>query len=194
MASVTPDDGPGSRSWARPLLLAAALFAFAVPVGAQSGDELTEDRIKAAFLFKFGGYVDWPEESFADVDSPFVIGVLGADQVAADLGGLVAGRIINGREVQVRTLRAEDSAVGVQVLFVGREENDNLGTILEGVAGLPVLVVTETDDARSGGAINFVLVKNKVRFDIAPASAESRKLRISARLLGVARSVVNGSS
>jgi hypothetical protein len=185
---------PGGFQWLPPFAVALALLAGTGVLHAQPEDVVTEYRIKAAYLFKFGGYVDWPAESFADAGSPLVIGVLGADQVAADLSGMVPGRVVNGRKVEVRAVHSGESPAGVHVLFVGRAENHNLGTILEGVAGLPVLVVTETDDARSGGAINFVLVQNRVRFDIAPASAESRKLRISARLLGVARNVVNGSS
>jgi hypothetical protein len=104
----------------RSLILACVLVASVSPLRAQTGSEHTEDSIKAAFLFKFGAYIDWPADSFADAGSPFVIGVLGAGQVAADLTGMVPGRVINGRKVEVRTVRSGEPLAGVHVLFVGR--------------------------------------------------------------------------
>jgi len=192
MATLTWTAGAGGTVGST--ILVVALLAFAGAAGAQSAEEHSEDSIKAAFLFKFGDYVDWPADTFADATSPLVIGVLGAAKVESDLSNMVAGRSINGRGVEVRKVGSGESLAGIHVLFVGRGENGNLGTILEDVAGRPVLVVTETDEVQAGGTINFVMVGNKVRFDVRLAFAEASNLKISARLLGVARNVINGSS
>lgn len=173
------------------VLLLAVLASGLSP--AQTDETPTEYQVKAAFLFKFGGYVDWPVEVFPDADSPFVIGIMGAGAMADDLRAIVAGRSIDGRSVAVRTLYEGDSLAGVHVLFIGRAASAAVSSVLESIARQPVLIVTEMDDA-PGSAINFVIVNNKVRFDITLASAESRNLKISARLLGVARTVINGSS
>lgn len=174
-------------------LIAAMILATAC-APASADDAVAEYRIKAAFLFKFGSYVDWPPEAFADADSPFVIGVIGAEQVAGDLAGIVEKRNIGGRRIEVRRLDANESLAGVHVLFVARAADRNLATVLDGVANQPTLVVTETDDTLAGGAINFVVVNNKVRFDVRLAQAGARNLKISARLLDVARRVIDGSS
>jgi hypothetical protein len=180
------------RVWA--LFLTATLCLVCDAATAQAGGGVSEDSIKAAFLFKFGAYIDWPPEAFESSDSPFVIGVLGAEQVADDLAGIVAERAVAGRRVEIRRLRDGDVPDGLHVLFVGRAADGNFGTMLASIANRPVLVVTETDAVQPGSTINFVVVNNKVRFDVATGSAQARNLKISARLLGVARNVTDGSS
>ena len=169
------------------LLLALAPFALA------HADEESEVRIKAAFLYKFGGFVEWPPPAFADARSPFIIGVLSADSVAAELERVVAGRTVHGRPVEVRRLQRGDATRGLHVLFVGQSESARLPEILRASKGRPLLVVTESDSAlEQGSVINFVVVDDKVRFDVALAPAGRSNLRISARLLSVARNVVPG--
>ena len=171
----------------------AALFAVcaAQVCNAQSGAEDAEYRVKAAFLYKFGGYIEWPGQVFASADSPLAIGVMGADALADELAQLVAGRSVAGRPVTVRKLRPGDSIAGLHVLFVGRAESRRLAGILAAAKSRALLTVTESDDALElGSTINFVVVDDKVRFDVAPPPAESGNLKISARLLAVARKVV----
>ncbi len=164
------------------------------PCAAQSDTQAAEYRVKAAFLYKFGGYVEWPERAFTRPDSPIAIGVIGADTLAGELAQIVAGRTINGRPVTVRKLRRGDAVAGLHVLFVGRSDSSRLADILAAAKGQPLLTVTETEEAfESGSMINFVVVEDKVRFDVAPPPAEPGNLRISARLLAVARKVVAGS-
>lgn len=175
----------------RILALAALLAAW--PVAAQT-DRAAEIQIKAAFLYKFGGFVEWPAGAFARPDAAFVIGVIGADALAAELEQVIAGRTVQGRAVGVRKLRRGESLSGLHVLFVGQQEASRLAEILAGAKGQPLLVVTEFDNALSQGSmINFVAVEDKVRFDVALPPAERGHLRISARLLAVARKVVSSS-
>ena len=181
-------------------LLRACALSIVVAVGlasprpAQADAQADEYRVKAAFLYKFGGYVEWPERSFARADSPVAIGVMGADALADELAQIVAGRNVNGRPVLVRKLRPGDPIAGLHVLFIGGVDRGRLAEILAAAKGQALLTVTESEDGLElGSMINFVVVENKVRFDVAPPS-ESDNLRISTRLLGVARKVVSKSS
>jgi hypothetical protein len=173
-------------------LWVAALFAAAsASVFAQT--DRAEIEIKATFLYKFGGFVDWPPDAFAAADSALTIGVLGADALASELERIVAGRSVQGRPLSVRRLKRNDPLAGLHVLFVGQGEGARLQEILQQALGRPLLVVTESErEQPSGSMINFVTVDDKVRFDIALAPAERGNLKISARLLAVARKVITG--
>jgi len=180
------------RAGALSILVAAGI---AGPCAAQSDAQTAEYRVKAAFLYKFGGYVEWPQGVFAKPDSPIAIGVIGAEALAEELARIVAGRTINGRPVTVRKLRPGEAVASLHVLFVGRSDSSRLADILAAAKGQPLLTVTETEEALElGSMINFVVVEDKVRFDVAPPPSESGNLKISARLLGVARKVVTKSS
>jgi hypothetical protein len=153
-----------------------------------------EQQVKAAYLYKFSAYVEWPEKSFPSPDSPLRIGIVGADALADELGKIAIGRTVNGRPVIVRKLRREDSLAGLNVLFIGSSNNKRLPEILAAVKGQPILIVTESDDALAvGGMINFVVIDGKVRFEIAPKTAGLSQLSISARLLAAAYKVTGAS-
>jgi hypothetical protein len=172
-------------------LLLLALLLPALSAIAQSAGRESEVRIKAAFLYKFGDFVEWPPNALERSGASFTIGVLGADDIAAELERVVAERTIKGRPVSVRRIRRGDSLANLHVLFVGRSESLRLGEIMGATDGQPVLTVTETENAlASGSMINFIAVDDKVRFDVALAPAGRGQLKISARLLAVARKVV----
>jgi hypothetical protein len=175
-------------------VLAAALLVASGLALAQPERERAETQIKAAFLYKFGGFVEWPPKAFARADASFTIGVIGAEDIAAELEQLTAGRSVQDRPVAVRWLKRSDALSGVHVLFIGRSEAARLGEILDAAKGQPLLIVTESADAFArGSTINFVQEDNRVRFDVALPQAERASLRISARLLAVARKVVTSS-
>lgn len=168
-----------------------AVICLALPSWAQTELRATEVQVKAAFLYKFGAYVEWPSQAFPAPGTPFTIGVLGADAVAEELEQITAGRMVHGRPVAVRRLKRGDSLAGMHVLFVGQAAR--LAEILTSAKAQPLLVVTDAADGLPNGSIiNFVPVENKLRFDIAVATAERMQLRISSRLLAVARKVVPG--
>lgn len=173
------------------LLLAAALLAGG-PAFAQA-ERAGELQIKAAFLYKFGGFVEWPASAFARPESPFTIGVLGADALAAELERVVQGRVVQGRPIAVRKLRRGEPLAGLHVLFIGQSEAARIPEIVAAARNQSLLIVTESEEALSQGSmINFVSAEEKVRFDVALDPAERGQLRISARLLTVARKVVSG--
>ncbi len=171
------------RAWAAATLLALA-------GGAWGQADSAVVQIKAAYLYKFGGFVEWPEGAFAGPAAPVVIGVVGAEALAAELEQVVAGRKVQERPVAVRRLRAGESMAGLHILFIGDAQNARLAEIAAASRGQPVLVVSESESATGRGSmINFVTAQNRVRFDVALAPAEAGRLKISARLLTVARRV-----
>lgn len=175
----------------RGLALAVALLACAASLAFAQADADAQVRIKAAFLYKFGGFVEWPDAAFAGPQAPFVIGALDADTLAGELERVTAGRRVQDRPVAVRRLRPAESPEGVHVLFIGEAQNARLAEVAAAVRGEPVLIVSESPSATARGSmINFVVEENRIRFDVAVAPAEAGRLKISARLLAVARRVL----
>jgi hypothetical protein len=173
------------------LLLAGTLLWTAAGM-AQTDSRAAEVRIKAAFLYKFGDFVQWPPAAFTRPDASFTIGVMGAEDLAVALEQVVVDRRVQGRPVAVRRLRRGESLAGLHMLFVGQSETGRLSEVLAAARGHAVLTVTESEDAiASGSMINFVAVDDKVRFDVALPPAERGQLKISSRLLAVARKVVS---
>jgi hypothetical protein len=174
------------------LLLVAGLVTEARAQPALQG---SEQGVKAAFLYRFGDYVEWPAQAFSAPSSPLNIGVLGADAVADELAQMIAGRTVAGRAVNVRKLKRGDSVAGLHVLFIGREVGARLSQVIAEAKGERMLVVTDSDGALGQGSmINFVTIDDRVRFDVAPAAAERSELKISSRLLSVARRVIPNPS
>jgi hypothetical protein len=179
--------------------LRALLFALAVgwasfAMSAESDQLTLEHRVKAAFLYQFAGYVEWPPMTFAQPGTPVTIAVVGAAPLAAELGHVAAGRSVGGRPVTVRRIRPGESLAGVHILFIGRDESAQLAQLARSALPRAILTVSETDGALDQGSmINFVLDDRRVRFEVALDSAEKGGLKLSSRLLAVAREVRTGT-
>jgi hypothetical protein len=168
--------------------LAALLLLFSCAALAQP----KEHEVKAAFLFKFPSFVEWPQEALRD-DAPIVIGVAGADDVVAELQQIVPGRNVQGRPVIVRRLREGEPLAGLHMVFLGRGEAARLREIVRLAPTQPLFVVCDWDGALEQGAVvNFLRGDGRVRFEVALDAAERRNLRISPRMLSVAQSVKPG--
>lgn len=178
----------------RTVLAALAMLAAAMGnAGAQADGQPLEVQVKAAYLYRFAGHVEWPPEAFADTAAPFVIGVVGAGDVAEELNRLKPGRAVNDRPVEVRVLRPGETARGVQLIFVGSRDAAQLKRALEPYKALPALLISDAPGATDAGCvINFVLVDNRVRFEISVGNAERHGLKVSSRLLAVAQRVDTG--
>ncbi|MBC7803074.1 MAG: YfiR family protein [Candidatus Parcubacteria bacterium] len=171
------------------LLACSTVVLVGAPARAQEEPTALERRVKAAFLYKFTGYVDWPPGTFARADSPVTIGVMGDDVLASEILQLVTGRTIDGRPLAVRRVTLADLAA-VHILFVGRADTPRLPQIVKALPPTPTLVVSESADAfKHGSVINFVLVEGRVRFDVSLDAAQRRGIRLSSRLLAVAREI-----
>lgn len=180
---------PGNRRpWQRALAL-LWLLVLAAPVAATA----PEFSIKAAYLYKFASYVEWPDGTFPSPQSPLVIGVIGDNELADELGRIVSGQTVQGHPVQTRRLQPDEPLAGVNVLLIGRLEGVALQKVLANAREHAVVTVTESEDGfAQGSMINLLVVENKVRFEVALGPVESAHLHISARMLSAAYSVQRG--
>jgi len=153
---------------------------------------VSERSVKAAFLYKFASYVQWPDVD-AKGESPITIGVIGANDFARELAEITANRTISNRPISVRRLMDVDSLDGLEILFISRDERGRLSQLLSVARDRPILTVTESDGALSSGSIiNFTLDQDRVRFEISLYAAERSQLKLNARLLAVAQDVHRG--
>ena len=153
--------------------------------------ETLEHQVKAAFLYQFPAYVAWPASSFADSSSPLVFGMLDADAVANELSAISRDNPVSGRTIVVKKIGPEDSIAGLHVLFVGQSATSASEPLLLQALAEGILTITEAPAQRpDGSVINFAIIDDRVRFDVSLAMAERAGLTISARLLQVARSVI----
>lgn len=178
-----------SRRFGHVLLLATLVAA-----NAALADDGLEARVKAAFLYKFASYVEWPDSGQGD-EAAFTVAVVDADAIASALQALSPNRRVGNRLLMVKRLQPGDSLAGAQMLFIGRSAAPTLKSWLDGARNQPILVITEQEGALAqGSVINFVLAQQHVRFEISLPAAEQRHLTISSRLLSVAQQVQTGNS
>lgn len=172
------------RAFAVLLLLTATAAAGA---DARSG---LEYQVKAAFLFNFAKFVEWPPDAFEGPLDPVVICVVGKDPFGESLDSVVRGETVNGRRLVVRRPRNPVEIRDCQIIFLARAERDYQDEVLASVEGGSILTVGEDDGfLTDGGIIRFVLDENRVRFEVNLAAAEASRLKLSSQLLRLARSV-----
>jgi len=174
---------------ARVAALIAASAAASAAAEEVSGEDL-ERQVKAAYLYKFAGYVEWPHTAMASDHAPLVIGVMGDEALAEDLESLLRHRAEDARPVSVVRVKAFEALPSLHVLFIGRSESDHLAPLIRAARERPILVVTDIDGALAlGSMINFEVAGGRVRFDVGLASAQKSGLTLSSRLLAVAQVV-----
>ncbi len=171
-------------------VILALLVGWSAALNGQPVRSAAEQSIKAAYLYKFANYVEWPATVFAAESVPLTIGVFGADSLAAEVGEITAGRTVNGRRIEVRTIAAPSELSGVHILFVSAASDNDLPALADAATVHSVLVVTESEvGLKRGSVINFRLIDQRIRFDVSLDSADRNRLRLSSRLLAVAEKV-----
>jgi hypothetical protein len=171
------------------LALCALLFGFIISFGFNglAEDQSTEYQIKAAFLFNFAKFVDWPPDAFPETNSPIVIGVLGKNVFGKDLENTIRDKTVNNHPFAFVAVTSAKEAVRCHILFISPSEKDNLKKIVDSLHNASVLTVSETDEfIKAGGMVNFVIQDDKVRFQISDDAAKKAGLRISSKLLSLA--------
>lgn len=172
-------------------VVAAALLLFAQSALAETGG--LESRVKAAFLYNFTKFVDWPAGTFATADSPITVCILGADPFGEILDSTISGKVVNNRQLQPRRIGQLEDIRGCRILYVSSSERSRLREVLASAKSLSILTVGEAPEfIDTGGMIRFLIVDDKVRFDINATAAEQARLNLSSKLLGVAHTVVGG--
>ena len=170
-------------SWCR---VVAVLLPCLLLANAQSAKSAGEWEIKAAFLFNFAKFAEWPGAKLPE-DSDLVIGILGEDPFNEDLEKVVAGKTVGKHKIRTRRFTSVDEARGAHILYISPTEKRRMGQTLQGLKGSHVLSVSEFPDfCEMGGVINFLITGSKVRFEISPKAAEAQGLKLSSKLLNVA--------
>jgi hypothetical protein len=172
-------------------LLAPVLIMWpAAPLDAQSVSD--EYRLKAAFVYRFPQFVEWPAAALQDAPT-LDICVLPPNPFGSELEHLVAGESFAGRPLRVRMVSGPEGLAGCHALFAGAR-GERTTAVLKKVAGLPVLTVGETERfLDDGGIISLKMVERRVRFEVSVTNARRAGLRINAQLLNLAVAVRGGT-
>jgi hypothetical protein len=178
----------------RPASWLAALLALLMILGAPGPSAFgagvsREYEIKAAYLYNFINYIEWPDQSLPPVGGTITIGVLGENPFGGALAPL-NGKQTKGRTLAVKELATLDDLKNCQIVFISSSEKARFAQILASLKDSKILTVSEIDGfAEQGGMINFISERNKVRFEINQDAARSKGLTISSDLLKLAHLV-----
>jgi hypothetical protein len=156
----------------------------------------SEYEVKAAFLYNFAKFVEWPPEAFrndGEGDSALIVGIIGNDPFGGVIDQIINGKTINGRPMMIKRLMGNKNLRQCHILFIGSSENKRLPQIFESLKGASVLTISEMNlFNQQGGIINFVMESSRVRFEINAFAAEQAQLKISSKLLVLAKTVRGG--
>lgn len=152
-------------------------------------------KVKAAMLYKFLGYIEWPPETFASPDSPYVIAVIDADAIASELVRITTRRTVNDRPIEIFVIDdAKSLDDGIHMLFIGGKAGRQQERLLELAQHYSIVTVTENPEGLDeGSVINLRLQGDRIQFDVSLLATERRNLKVSARMLAVASTVEQGS-
>jgi hypothetical protein len=169
--------------------LVAAVTGTIAAVAAPAGHGREDAAARAAYLYSFLSYIEWPARALPLTDSPLVIGVLNAEEVAAELLLSTLGRKTGNRSVTIRPLQPGDSMDNLHLLYIGPGEAQQVQDVIRHVPQR--WTVTVTDDAGAGpdglaGAINFRRGDGRLRFEVSQAAVERSEFKLSSRLMSVA--------
>jgi hypothetical protein len=169
------------------LAIVWVLFAVSSVPGQQKP---TDYQVKAAYLYNFGRFVEWPANVTAAKSDPFTVCILGQDPFGPALDSTLAGETIGGKSVAAKRISTPQEAVNCQILFVSSTEGGRLGKIIEALDRECVLTVSDMPQfSERGGMIQFVLEEKRVRFEVNLAAAQHVGLSLSSELLKVATTV-----
>jgi hypothetical protein len=172
-------------------LVAVAAF-LSAPVRAETRSP-TEYQVKAAFIYNFAKYIQWPRPSGSDSNRPFVIGLIGKDPFGPVLDQVMNGQSMQERPVIVKRFERADDVVNCDVLFVSSSERKSLQKILDVLRRNPVLTVSDMDQfAERGGMIALTTENNRIRFELNVEAIDRAGLKAGSQLLRLAR-IVYGS-
>jgi uncharacterized protein DUF4154 len=168
-------------------LVLVQAFRPGVAVGQVSAGEY---ELKAAMLLNLTRFVEWPPSAYSDPQAPTVLCILGRDPFEDSLTSLVSKQSASGRAVQIRRIANDKGIRGCHVVYISSSERKSVAQILSNFKGANVLTVGEMAQfAAHGGMIQFSLEEKQVRFEINLAAASEAELKISSRLLVLARIV-----
>jgi hypothetical protein len=180
------------RLWAT--FIFALILALPLAGHGQAADtQPTEYQLKAAYLYHFAQFVDWPPAAFAQANAPLIIGVLGENPFGKDLPHTVEGKVLSNHPLIVQEYHSlAEMTNNCQILFISSSEKKRLPEIFAALKGTSVLTVSEVDHfTENGGMINFVLESERIRFQINETTVEKAGLKMSFKLLNLASKVTH---
>jgi len=190
LMNLLPAKLAGTPNPGRVLWVLGVVMLFLSPTPAQS-PTAGEYQVKAAFLYNFAKFIAWPPSSFSDAKAPLRICVLGQDPFGQELRDITSDKNINGRKLQLDQVADLQLARTCHILFVASSEKAQLKRIFESLQGTDALTVGDTKGfIDQGGMINFVLENSRVQFEVNHKAAEQAGLKISSKLLNVAKHVI----
>jgi hypothetical protein len=155
-----------------------------------AAQSLTEYQVKAAYLFNFLKFVEWPDDPPVDPHGKWVIGIVGDSPVGGELTRLVEGKNVLGRDLQVKKLLATDNLRGCNILFISESERRHLPAILAGLRGSSVMTVADMGKfVESGGMVQLEVEDGRVRVTIDVDATDRAHLKVSSKLLALAHAV-----
>lgn len=195
MKSVIPIKTNRRRSfpgWIQFILWLVVGAATVVPQEVRAQTTTSQEyQVKAAFLFNFAQFVEWPTNAFSNPQTPLVIGIIGDDPFGATLDEIVRGENVNGHPLVIQRFRQVEEIKTCHILFINSSEKNRAMEIIGQLKGRSVLTVGDTEGfATNGGMIRFVTEKNKIRFRVNLEAAKAANLTISSKLLKAAGIVV----
>ncbi len=147
-----------------------------------------ENEVKAAYIYNFVKFVDWPEGTFSSSGAPIIIGIAGDDEFGTLLGTVVKNKTIQDHPIRINLIKKPADFRNCQLLFVSASELKKSQKILEELRGSPVITVTETDSGSPAkGMINIFIEGDKLQFEIDSERAEKSSLQFSSKLLRLSR-------
>jgi YfiR/HmsC-like len=153
---------------------------------ARAADDLPEYRLKAAFLYNFALFTEWP----AEVGGTLHLCVFGPDPFGAELDGL-QGKAVGERSLAIQRKVGIDGLKGCQIVFIAAAAGSQLPRVLEALDGHPVLTVADSaGSARQGVALNMSLAQNRISFEANLRAARAAKINLSSKLLRLATEVI----
>jgi hypothetical protein len=184
---------PSTLAWVAIRLVAALMLLGPMQDSTAEDGRQLEQHLKATFLYRFLDYTEWPPEALTGPGTPYTIGILGNEQIAATLQQYAATAGVGGRLVTIRNVRAGDPLEGLHVLYVDRSQPARSAEVSRATRRHGLLVVSDWEGALDQGAmINFVLRQGRVRFEVSLPAADRAGIRFSARMLAVATYVRAG--
>ena len=152
-----------------------------------------EAEVKAAFLFNFTKFIEWPAEAFENEKSPLSVGVFGDEKFTQTLKVLLADKMAHGRSFTVKRLTNVQEAKSYQILFFREAETRKMGAVYETIKRAPILTVGESEDfLEQGGMFNFFFEDKQLRFEVNRSRVENAKLGVSSKLLRLAKDAEKG--
>lgn len=173
------------------LLAAALVCAIFAPPRVSGQTTSDEYRVKAAFLFHFAQLVEWPAGAFTQDENDLSVCTIGGDPFEGQLESVLLGKVVGSRTLKVKHLKTGDGAKSCRILFIAMVDAKQVASLISELGNAPVLTVGQTDSfAHDGGIIGFCLEDGKVRFQINLTASQRAGIKISSRLLLLAKNVI----